>query len=145
MISLLGVGGFNMAVDKSVYWSSVPVKDGIDRDYLMLPEVILDNYNVDLSSLLKPFFERDRILKDKIFYTPEVYIGGVMKGHYNDVLETPVGIVRELNASLALVTPCYQLREILMSDKARQQRAKLPDPHSIPDESIPYGLERAKL
>lgn len=69
------------------------------------------------------FFEFDRIAKDRIFHTPEIYLGGVMKGHYNDVIETH-GIVRELNAALALVTPCYLLKEILYSETAEEERRK---------------------
>lgn len=36
-----------------------------------------------------------------------------MKGHFNDVVETFTGIIRELNSGLALVTPCYLLKELL--------------------------------
>ena len=68
------------------------------------------------------FFERDRITPGGPFSSPEIYLGGVMKGHYNDTLETPRGIVRELNASLALVTPCYQLNELLNSEAAIKDR-----------------------
>jgi hypothetical protein len=66
------------------------------------------------------FFELDRITPAKIFHSPEIYLGGVMKGHYNDVIETPQGIVRELNANLALVTPCYLLYELLHTEIAKQ-------------------------
>ncbi len=44
-----------------------------------------------------------------------------MKGHYNDIIETQNGIIRELNAGLALVTPCYLLKEILDTDIAKKQ------------------------
>jgi hypothetical protein len=58
MVSLLGVRGYNMAVDKNKYWGgAVPIKDGIDRDNLILPEVITDSYEVDLPKLLKPTFD----------------------------------------------------------------------------------------
>jgi hypothetical protein len=33
------------------------------------------------------FFERERITPTGIFHSPEIYLGGVMKGHYNDVIE----------------------------------------------------------
>ena len=33
------------------------------------------------------FFEVDRITPTKIFHTPEIYLGGIMKGHYNDILK----------------------------------------------------------
>jgi hypothetical protein len=68
------------------------------------------------------FFERDRITPEGPFLSPEIYLGGVMKGHYNDILETPRGIVRELNAGLALVTPCYLLDELLNSEDAIKDR-----------------------
>ena len=68
------------------------------------------------------FFERDRITPEKLFYSPEIYLGGVMKGHYNDVTETPLGIVPELNASLALVTPSYLLYELLHTEIANKDR-----------------------
>ncbi len=67
------------------------------------------------------FFEIDRITPKKLFFTPEIYLGGIMKGHYNDIIETQNGIIRELNAGLALVTPCYLLKEILDTDIAKKQ------------------------
>ncbi len=73
------------------------------------------------------FFETDRITKDGIFHTPEFYLGGIMKGHYNDVIETKNGLVRELNAGLALITPCYLLREVLYSKKAIEFRRELAE------------------
>ncbi len=58
MVSLLGVRNFNMAVDESKYWHGpVPIKDGIDRDNLILPGVIVESYEVDLPALLKPVFD----------------------------------------------------------------------------------------
>ena len=42
------------------------------------------------------FFETDRIKPNKIYHSPQFYLGGIMKGHYNDIIETH-GIVRELN------------------------------------------------
>jgi hypothetical protein len=70
------------------------------------------------------FFESDRITPRKIYYNTQFHFGGIMKGHYNDMIETH-GIVRELNAGLALVTPCYLLKEILHSKKAIEQREKI--------------------
>jgi hypothetical protein len=51
---------------------------------------------------------------------PEIYLAGVMKGHYNDfrinpVLELKDNILRELNTGIALVTPAYYITEILES------------------------------
>ena len=71
------------------------------------------------------FFEFQRITPTQNFITPEIYLGGVMKGHYNDLLEIPNVIVRELNAGLALVTPCYLLRELLYTTKAKEQRRRI--------------------
>jgi hypothetical protein len=68
------------------------------------------------------FFERDRITREKLFFSPEIYLGGIMKGHYNDIIEAPNGIVRELNASLALVTPCYLLYDLLHTESANKDR-----------------------
>ena len=68
------------------------------------------------------FFERERILKDKIYQTPQIFLGGIMKGHYRDIMEAH-GIVRELNAAMALITPCYLLKELLMTEEAKKQRA----------------------
>ena len=48
-----------------------------------------------------------------------------MKGHYNDILEDKIGIYREVNASLALVTPCYLLDEILNSEAAKVERKQI--------------------
>ena len=62
------------------------------------------------------FLELDRITKDgRFFSSPEIYLGGLMKGHYNNIVDLAPGISRELNASLALVTPCHLLTEILHS------------------------------
>ena len=36
-----------------------------------------------------------------------------MKTHYNSVVDIAPGLSRELNAGLALVTPCYLLTELL--------------------------------
>jgi hypothetical protein len=71
------------------------------------------------------FFEFQRITPTQNFITPEIYLGGVMKGHYNDLLEIPNVIVRELNAGLALVTPCYLLKELLYTTKAKEQRRRI--------------------
>jgi hypothetical protein len=70
------------------------------------------------------FFERERITREKVYFTPEIYLGGVMKGHFNDMQNLERGM--ELNLGLALVTPCYLLEELLQSDQARQEREKYP-------------------
>lgn len=60
------------------------------------------------------------MLVSKVFHSPEIYLGCVMKGHYNDIIETPSSIVRELNPGLALVTLCYLLKEPLYSEEAQK-------------------------
>jgi hypothetical protein len=70
------------------------------------------------------FFEFQRITPNQTFISPEIYLGGVMKGHYNDVLPVSNGM-RKLNAALALVTPCYLLNELLHTKKAKEQREEL--------------------
>ena len=70
------------------------------------------------------FFEVERITQEKLFRTPEIYLGGIIKGHYDNIVESPVGY-REFNAGLALVTPCYLLNELLNSKKAKGQREEL--------------------
>lgn len=54
-ISLLGVKGYSMAVDS--YSFSPGEGCPIDRDILLLPEVIIENYNVEPKSVLKPCFD----------------------------------------------------------------------------------------
>ena len=71
------------------------------------------------------FFETPQINRTKILYAPEIYLGGIIKGHYNDIAETPNGIIRQLNMGLAMVTPCYILKEILDSDKAKQHMKEI--------------------
>jgi hypothetical protein len=80
------------------------------------------------------FFEIDRLnTAGQIHYgNPEIYLAGVMKGHYdefvtNPVLNTKDDIVRELNLGISMVTPCYLLKEILFSPsevKAREDLKK---------------------
>jgi hypothetical protein len=68
------------------------------------------------------FFERKRITPEKFYFSPEIYLGGILKGHYNDLIENRIGILRELNAGLAAVTPCYLLKELLQTKIAKEQR-----------------------
>lgn len=81
------------------------------------------------------FFEIDRlsIVNQIHFGNPEVYLAGVMKGHYDDLIISPVlevkdNILRELNSGIAAITPCYLLKEILYSPseiKAREDAKKV--------------------
>jgi hypothetical protein len=57
MISLLGVKGYTMAVDKSKYYDEVPPRDGIDRNDLILPEIVLHSTYVDAPKILKESFD----------------------------------------------------------------------------------------
>jgi hypothetical protein len=68
------------------------------------------------------FFEIGRLSNtNQIHYgNPEIYLAGVMKGHYNDFILSPVlelkdNILRELNLGISVVTPCYLLREIRLT------------------------------
>jgi hypothetical protein len=69
------------------------------------------------------FFELERITHEKFYASPEIYLGGIMRGHLNDLegLEKQ----RELNLNLALVIPCYLLNELLHTENAKQQRLNL--------------------
>ena len=73
------------------------------------------------------FCERDRITREGADFTPEIYLGGVMMGHFNDIQNLEKGM--ELNVGLALVTPCYQLEELLQSKQAKTDREKYPKPN----------------
>lgn len=54
-ISLVGVKGYIMAVDTSKYW--VMKHDSIDRDVLLTPEIIIDNYDESIEKTIKPCFD----------------------------------------------------------------------------------------
>lgn len=108
---------------------SLLTKDKTDISKRGEPRRLAHLYLVECQSLggfsgSPVFFERERITKDKVYYSPEIYLGGIMKGHYRDIIEAH-GIIRELNAAIALVTPCYLLHEILNTDDARKQREEL--------------------
>lgn len=55
MLSLLGVSGYTMAVPQGRYWS-VPMTP-IDRDTLIIPEVLLESFDPGLDELMKPAFD----------------------------------------------------------------------------------------
>jgi hypothetical protein len=69
------------------------------------------------------FFERERIAREKVYFSPEIYLGGVMMGHFNDMTSLERG--HELNVGLALVTPCYMLYDLLHTETARKEREAL--------------------
>lgn len=68
------------------------------------------------------FFERERIMRDPpyLYASPEVYLGGVLMGHFNDIEGLKKNHVR--NLGLALIIPCYLLNELLHTENAKQQR-----------------------
>lgn len=55
MISLLGVKGYTMAVDRSKLFT--PYEQKIDRDSLILPDILVENYNSEPARLLCPAFD----------------------------------------------------------------------------------------
>lgn len=54
-LALLGVEGYSMAVDEWKFW--VDEIHTIDRDVLLLPEVIIESYDVMAKDVLKPCFD----------------------------------------------------------------------------------------
>lgn len=54
-LTLVGVKGYLMIVDRRRFW---PFKtDTIDRDVLMLPEVVIESYDVNAKVVLRPCFD----------------------------------------------------------------------------------------
>jgi hypothetical protein len=70
------------------------------------------------------FLEKERITEDKLYFSPEFYLGGIMKGHYRDRIYGNYDTLN-FNLGLAMITPCYILKEILYSEKAKRQRELL--------------------
>jgi hypothetical protein len=54
-LTLVGVKGYSMAIDRMRYFGYEPYK--IDRDVLFLPEVIIESYDVNAADVLKPCFD----------------------------------------------------------------------------------------
>ncbi len=54
MVSLLGVSGYTMAVNKAKYPFSE--ERPIDRDILLLPDASVDTYDFDVTQILRPIF-----------------------------------------------------------------------------------------
>lgn len=52
MVALLGVKGFRVTTSATMFGN-----DEIDRDALILPDVLMDNFGVDVRALLKPVFD----------------------------------------------------------------------------------------
>ena len=55
MLSMVGIKGYNMLVTSPEV--EIPSRDGIDRDNLILPEVIIDTFEVDHPKVMKPIFD----------------------------------------------------------------------------------------
>jgi hypothetical protein len=69
------------------------------------------------------FFEHERITRERFYVSPEIYLGGVMMGHFNHIEGVEKG--RELNVGLALVIPCYLLYELLHTENAKKDRERV--------------------
>lgn len=54
-ISLLGVKGYSMAVDRARFW--IDEVHTIDRDALLLPEIFIESYDVSAKDILRPCFD----------------------------------------------------------------------------------------
>jgi hypothetical protein len=55
MISMLGVKGYTMAVDPIRFWGSY--RQEIDRDSLILPDILVEDYSSEPALLLRPVFD----------------------------------------------------------------------------------------
>lgn len=55
MLSMIGIKGYNMLVTSPEV--EIPSRDGVDRDNLILPEVIVDTFEVDHPNVMKPIFD----------------------------------------------------------------------------------------
>lgn len=56
MLTLLRVSGYTMAVNPNRYWYSDP-PDPIDRDELLIPEILIETYDIDPAKVMKPLFD----------------------------------------------------------------------------------------
>ena len=54
-LTLMGTDGYEMGVDRARFWTDDYYK--IDRDILNLPETIVESYDVDPKSILRPMFD----------------------------------------------------------------------------------------
>jgi hypothetical protein len=58
---------------------------------------------------------------------PDVFLGGIVKGHYPDIVkkglvEDEKGIYYQLNAGISIVTPSFLLKEILYNEELTSER-----------------------
>ena len=54
-ISLLGVNGYSMAHDKPLFLSEY--ESYVDRDVLLIPEVVVESYDIEPEKVLRPCFD----------------------------------------------------------------------------------------
>ncbi len=58
MLSLMGVKGFKIGISEDLKWKlSIPQEHSIDRDNLLINEVVMNNKKEDVSRLVKPIFD----------------------------------------------------------------------------------------
>jgi len=57
MLSLLGVSGYIMAVNRSRFWLGRDDIHPIDRDALLVPEVVVESFDCDPAEVMKPVFD----------------------------------------------------------------------------------------
>jgi hypothetical protein len=55
------------------------------------------------------------------FSSSEIEHCRVIKGHNNDLFENASGYIRDINAGLALVAPCYFLDDLLYTKNAKDK------------------------
>jgi hypothetical protein len=57
MLSMVGVRGYELAVKHSPGWPTSIDRPIIDRDNLVIPEVVVESFDVDSAKILKPIFD----------------------------------------------------------------------------------------
>jgi len=55
MLSLVGVKGYSMETNRPKYTVIDPMS--IDRDILVVPEILIDEFNIDFAKILRPIFD----------------------------------------------------------------------------------------
>ena len=55
MLSLLGVAGYGMGVSQHRFFGNPGYP--IDRDVLIMPEILIENYEADVGRALRPAFD----------------------------------------------------------------------------------------
>ncbi len=58
MLTMIGVKGYTMAVDQHSFpYGEIPYGNPIDRDTLVLPEVMIDSFSPDIIKSMKSIFD----------------------------------------------------------------------------------------